>query len=293
MRILLLIPVWKRPEILQIFLYHLRGTMPDYCEVMPLFILSPEDPDRQKIEYLIGRAPRCYADNQPLGAKMNAGLTHARQYEWNYLMNIGSDNVFTYRLWDLYESYFLDRRPFFGINDCYFYDQENERALFVSDYTTGADDMPMPIGAGRCIRRDLIQGITELYRPHFNWGMDGSSAWTLQQAGWLPEVVPTDREPVMLDIKTRTNLTQWEELKGEAVPVEFIREHFNLQSIDRDACELLTFDGFHDAVLKASNHIPKRDAFCQVNSRYESAFMEKRFSTYESYKVTVTTKFKR
>lgn len=295
MRILILIPLWRRPEIVRIFLHHLKSTLPDF-EIMPLFILSPEDPDREILEYQIRGFERCYCENVPLGRKMNYGLSQALNYEFDYLMNIGSDNVYTFRLWELYESYFIERCPFFGINDIYYYSIPDNEALFIKSYAQGADDSPMPIGAGRCLRRDLVTG--DLYRDEWNWGMDGASAWTLQQRGHLPTVIPTNGEPVMLDIKTATNLTQWVELKEykhEIIPVDFIKIHFKLdQFVGVECFELLTFDGFHDSVLKLSNELPTRkDAFNVVNEKHRQATGEKRYTTYESYRNHVSQKLKK
>ena len=294
MTILMLIPVWKRPEILQRFVYNMQNCIPDYCGLRPVFILSKEDPDFEQNRWITRLYDYFIWDNFPLGAKLNAAFNHCKQYDWDYMMNMGSDNIYTYRLWELYETEFIDGADFFGINDCYFYDIVNERAKYIKGYNTGVDSNAAPFGAGRCIARSLLNDIDKLWRDEWQHGLDGCSAFTLYQKGYLPKVVETHGEPVMLDIKTATNLTNWAELEGEPVDVDYIKTMFNLidsELIGGETIELLSKDGFRTAVCKLTQQLPtQQDAFNIVNEKYRQSFGERKYKSYGSYRSSISNK---
>jgi hypothetical protein len=297
MKILLLVPLWKRPEIVRLFIYRMEAVIPDYAEIMPLFILSPFDPHVLTLEKFTDGYNRFYYSNEYLGDKLNAGMTYAMNYEWDYLMGLGSDNIYTPALWDLYEDLFADKEPYFAINDFHVLDLPNNRAWYMRKYI---DDPALGgIGAGRVIHRSLLEEDPCIYRPGTNQGMDGFSAYELFRRGYTQKIVETGGAPVMLDIKTRTNVNQPEELydqREKDVPVDQVKEWFGLydaEILDSGAFDLIHFDTFHREVCKLSQDIPQRDAFNTVNVRYEMSFGEKRYKNLESYQVQVTKKFKR
>lgn len=290
MKICVLIAVWRRPEVFRICYQKLKELSPDYCELMPVFILSAEDPDFEVNQWICRRDNYIVYKNFPLGEKMNAGISYCKTLEWDWFMGLGSDNVLHPSLFDLYRDEF-ERQEFFGINDVFFCDMNSRRAVLQSNYVS---DRFMPVGAGRCIRRDLIQDVPSLFRDEWNWGMDGASAWTLMGRGHYPEIVETNGAPYLLDIKTRTNLTQWEELRGEAVDYDYLVRYFGLpDNLDAVGMELQSFTGFHDAVVKAAQVLPtQRDAFNWINYEYKQVFGEYRFKNYDVYRNAVTRKMR-
>lgn len=296
MKILMLIPVWKRPEIFRLFMWRFEAVKPDYAEVEPLFILSPEDPHLKILERLTSGYNCFYYSNEYLSDKLNAGMTYALNFDFDFLMGMGSDNVYTSLLWELYRDYFLTER-YFALDDFYVYDTVNERAWFMKKYV----DEPTlgGIGAGRVMHRSLIEDEPAIYRTKTNQGMDGFSAAFLARKGHIQKIVQTDDRPVLLDIKCNTNVNHSIELypqRERDVSVDWIKQEFGLmdpQILDDGTFSMLSFDGFHSEVLKQSQYIRKEDAFNSVNTSYEMAFGVKKYKNIESYYSSVSQRMKK
>lgn len=295
MKILMLIPVWKRPEILRLFLRRMEAVKPDYAELKSLFILSPEDPDLNVIEHMLQMYDCLYYPNDDLGEKLNAGITFALKTDWDYLMNIGSDNIYTPLLWEIYRDYFETREKYFSINDFYCYDIVNERACYFNGFVD--EEVLGGIGAGRMINRSILEDDPCIYRPHTSSGMDGFSAFYLSKKGHIQKIVPTEGRPVMLDIKTNTNINHSMEIwsrRNKDVKVDWIKNNFGLMDeINDTTFNMLSFNGFHSEVIKLCQKVKKEDAFNSVNVRYEIAFGKPRFKNCSSYEVQVSKQFKR
>jgi hypothetical protein len=273
--------------------------MPDYAEVRPVFILSKEDPDFEINLRLIKGWDYLVYKNDPLGEKLNAGLEYAKQFKWDYLMNMGSDNVCTPFLWDFYAPYFQAGNPFFGINNYYIWDVCNDRAGIARNYNFDDEsDGPhyVPIGAGRMIAREIIDKIEgDLWRGWWLCGLDGCSRYKIYEYGYRDEVVEVGDVPVLLDVKTNTNLTHISEIEDriEWVNLAWVKEQFgidDLDYLDSEVMELVVFEKFNLKVCKLTQQIGQRNAFNTVNSEYKQAFGEERFRSYHGFLNTRTKK---
>ena len=111
-KILMLVAVWRRPEILAMFINNLERVQCDYAEVLPFFILSPEDPELNQVEALTDGYLSTFAKNDPLGEKLNIGLLQALELDWNYMIGMGSDDLFTIHMWQQSEDYFMTGEPY-------------------------------------------------------------------------------------------------------------------------------------------------------------------------------------
>jgi hypothetical protein len=291
--ILMLIPVWRRPEILRLFLWRFEAVKPDYADVTPLFVLSPEDPQLNVIEHMLEDYDKFYYTNEYLSDKLNAGLTYAMRYDWDYVMHMGSDDVYTPALWDLYYDFFVTGCRYFAINDFYVLDMVNERGMYFENYV----DEPAilgGIGAGRVTHRSLVEDDPAVIRPKMNQGMDGFYAFALYHNGYQQTIVPTDGASVLLDIKTNVNVNHpihiWDQRTREVDP-RWLRQEFGLVDgdiLDDGTFDLLSFDGFHTSVLHLSQNISKEDAFNSVNVRHEVAFGVPKYKNVASYYSQVT-----
>jgi len=275
----------------------MQAVKPDYAEVYPLFILSPEDPHLRVIEQMLKGYECFYYSNEYLSDKLNAGMTFALSMEWDYLMGLGSDNVYTPLLWDLYRDYFETGERYFSLDDYFVYDIVNERAAYFEKYVNDKD--VGGIGAGRVTHRSILEDEPCIYKPRTNCGMDGFSAIYLSRRGFIQKIVETDGRGVMLDIKTNTNVNHPIEIWGDRtkdVDVNWIKETFGLVDMDilnDGTFSMLSFNGFQTEVLKMSQTINKEDAFNSVNIRYKMAYGVTRFKNVESYKSYISQTNKR
>ena len=105
--------------------------------------------------------------NLPLGEKWNAGLREALRYDWDYLLTIGSDDLLSNELLRLYTW----SEEAFGINRCGVIDLTTGRqAIFENNYV---------IGAGRVIRRDVIERMGDQVVVKYNECQSGPNGVTV------------------------------------------------------------------------------------------------------------------
>lgn len=149
-KILILVPVWKRPEITEICfkgIQRLSKYNPHKYKIQAVAVVS--EPWAKKLcnKYDIKWV---YADNEPLGAKLNEGLEHCMGLTFDYLMTLGSDDLIADKLLDIYEPYLEQGTELFGTDKICFV-KEN-KAKMVSYNLTIA-------GAGRMIKREILEKI--------------------------------------------------------------------------------------------------------------------------------------
>lgn len=303
MKILILVPCWHRPEIVAMFVQNLKANLPDYAELIPYFVLSEEDQDCKTLERITDGYYKTYFPNElrdekdrvigRLGMKKNAGLRRAATLEWDYFMDMGSDDIFTKYLWDYLKPNLIANDEYFGILHTYCYNPYLNQAVYLPNYHIGLRDEVTAQGQGRCIRRDVVEKCMPLWDPMAPFGMDGYSNERLELSGYRCQLIDNGRDPLVCQIKTYTCLTCWEQFDdlSEPTDVDWIKEAFNLNA---PLCfDMTDFDSFNNVVLRVSSEIgSKREAFERVNEAYQVQTGEKRYASYNSYEVTVSRKFK-
>ena len=294
----MLVPLWKRPEIVKLFIERMRLTMPDNFELIPYFVISEEDPF-YKVLIKLTRGYKIFLyKNDPLGEKKNAALLHAMQWDWDYIMDMGSDNLWISYLWYLYDEY-LDVYEYFGIKNLHFIDIIQNRACYLEGYHLDVNDNITALGVGRCVHRDIINDIKEPWRNNWNHGMDGCSHHKITQAGYNCTVIDNGEVPTILDVKTATNLNLYIDIVNGAIEIKprLIYEWFGLNQFNiynSDFTELTTFNGFRDEVVKARNYFENQEkAFNAINTTYEIGFGEKRYKNYRVYLTQQTKQAKK
>jgi hypothetical protein len=291
MKILMMIPCWHRPEIVAMFVQNLRRNLPDYAEIIPYFVLSPEDPDCEVLTRITDGYDRTFTTNTPLGRKKNMGLSRAVSLEWDYMMDMGSDDIFTAQLWAYLKPYILSNAEYFGILHTYSYNPYLNKAVYMPNYHISYDDNITAQGQGRCVRRDVVEKCMPLWDSSAPFGMDGYSNERIENGGFKCQLIDNGRDPLVCQIKTYTCLTCWEQLEELCQPtnVEWVKDFFNL---DTTLCyDLRDFDNFYTTVYRVSNEVGSRkDAFNLVNEAYKSQTGNTRFSSYDSFKTTVSRK---
>jgi len=116
MKVVILIALWKRPEIVKFTVRELKKTIAaSSMELIPLFILSPEDPNYKELLKIIGDFKYLEFKNYPLGAKMNDGIRSSLLLDYDYLMNFGSDDVIEPRYFDEIMTLCQSKEPIIGL----------------------------------------------------------------------------------------------------------------------------------------------------------------------------------
>lgn len=151
-----------------------------------------------------------FANNNPLGAKINAGIAATLATDYDYLMLMNSDNVIKSELIDKwYNDYWGN--PFFGVN----------RVTYVNFSTKDAVDFTYDmsiIGVAKMVRRDVVERGFDLYRPDLDRLLDDTMYTRMVQRNVWPKLVKYDGQ-LCYDFKSETNIHKWDEFKDRGKKV--------------------------------------------------------------------------
>jgi len=240
MRILVFLAVWKRPEITEICFVGLKRLKSRF-PIEALAVISEETMIPLCEKYGIRWV---FYKNEPVGEKKNYGLNEAMKLEWDYLLEIGSDDLVKDELIELYSNYF-GKYEYFGTKDAIIIDSATGACRRLKSDTT--------YGLGRCISRNIIEkhcyGVDilakdnivcrgrstasgnkgffkvevakelegfgrleilgqpryRLWKDEINRGLDNNSDFFLMTQGIGHRAIPTDK-PLCIDIKGKDNI---------------------------------------------------------------------------------------
>ena len=210
MKIRIVIPLWKRPEVTRFcFDGLLRLIEKSKHEIKVTCVISEDDYGVMCDEYGFEWV---FAENDPLGAKINTGIKKALQSDFDYLMMMNSDDIIDVKLLDeVYEPFF--DKPFFGIN----------RVTYVKFGTTEAKDVDYGIsclGIGKMIRRDVVEKAKgNLYRSELNKCLDDTMMDNLIHTQNIFPVIVQYKGQLAWDFKRETNIWPWEKFKNKGKSV--------------------------------------------------------------------------
>jgi hypothetical protein len=196
MKLLVFLAVWKRPEITEVCfmgIKRLQNYSPTF-HVEPFAVISEESMiplcERYGVEW-------CMHENLPLGAKKNFGLSQLRDKDFDFMMEIGSDDLILGELLNQYEKFFV-KYDFFGITDAAYINAETlECARLQSDAV---------YGAGRVISKKALEKMDYSLWGNRNRGMDKSSLTSLYNSGFKYWQIPSIDYPLVIDIKSPVNI---------------------------------------------------------------------------------------
>lgn len=94
----------------------------------------------------------CLTDNFPVGQKMNTGLEHCLKLEWDYIIQLGSDDVLNPEIMQLFDEHLAAGVDIIGVDSAVYIDMEQQRAK-----TFSYEDGKRVLGAGRLISRKAIE----------------------------------------------------------------------------------------------------------------------------------------
>ena len=196
----ILTALWQRPEITRICFEGIKR-----LGLSATASISEESYIKTCEEYGIDWV---MTPNQPVGHKWNAGMIQALNHKWDYVMILGSDDIVTNSIFDIYKPlmgvYFM-----FGVDSCYFYHKGKIKRFSYKDKST------MSVGAGRMLHRSLVEDCMPLWGD-VNRSLDGSCLKRIRSKGYDEKVVSLG-DAVIMDIKSDTNLNHFSRLEGDFV----------------------------------------------------------------------------
>ena len=216
MKISIVIPLWRRADIFRLVSSQLEIFIKENKKYNfnIVLVLSPEDNEILFLKNIIENAKYnysiVYCSNQYLGAKMNAGIKGALNSD--YIMNLGSDDLISSKLIELYAPSIENVDFFFGINSVYFFDTDRKNSYFFQ-----YNDMNYSIGAGRMIFSEVAKIIIGkkgwLYSPTLMRGLDTNSANNIRNYGITEKVINTGAISYICDLKSSENINSINKLK--------------------------------------------------------------------------------
>jgi glycosyltransferase involved in cell wall biosynthesis len=219
-KILVFLAVWKRPEITELCFQGIQRLQkhPDF-DIQALAVISELEMiplcEKYNINFVLH-------ENSPLGRKKNKGLARAKSFEFDYLMEIGSDDLVLNDLLDAYKP-LIGKYDFFGIRDLAYLNSETGECR---RYTS----MVSTYGAGRMISRKALEKMKwRLWLDRLNRGLDNNSVFAMVRGGVGYRQVLSGEFPMVIDVKSKINLWSFNPSLGVAYNADLVIEKLSIQ----------------------------------------------------------------
>lgn len=195
MKLLIYLAAWKRPEITEIcFMGINRLRESGIHEIEAFAVISEEEMkplcDKYNVKY-------CFYKNLPLGEKKNYGLREAMAIDFDYMVQIGSDDL----LKDEFLTFYPWDKPVMGLNDFIIINSETGACRRLSSNISS-------FGTGLSVHKEVIKKCGDLWHPDKNRGLDRSLCYTLAKNGYM-ERRYSRGEPLSIDIKSEVSLSKY------------------------------------------------------------------------------------
>jgi len=217
--IAIVIPCWKRSEILKLTMQQLNNFIryaSDKVIIRVFYIFSPEDPELdnhlENLKLCTHDLVVMFLKNELLGYKLNQGVLIASKFNFDYLMNFGSDDLIHEKLIDIYMPFIEMDVQLFGLNSVWFYENGQDPVYF------NTYNGKYLVGAGRMIHFRTVNKVIKqyggLYPDEINKGMDTASAKRIINCGIDPVSIKTDDFPYIVDVKSDVNINSFELIRS-------------------------------------------------------------------------------
>lgn len=223
-RLLIFLAVWKRPHITRLCFAGINRMRqhPDY-DIQVVAVISEEEMiplcEEFGVDWVMHK-------NEPLGEKKNAGLKYCQQFEFDYLMEIGSDDLILNELLDSYKPY-LGVWDFFGIRDAAYINSTGGQCRRLISKAT--------YGAGRMIKRSLLEKAKwKLWKDGLSRGLDNNSVFAFQSMGVKYNRVDPMEFPCVVDVKSKENIWKFDYFLG----VEYDKQEI-FKRLSKEEVELI------------------------------------------------------
>lgn len=216
MKLLIFLAVWKRPEITEIcFMGIQRLQKAPGFQISAFAVISEVEMIPLCEKYGIDW---CMTKNSPLGAKKNYGVKQALRHDFDYMIEIGSDDLLKNEVLDAYQW----DAPVLSLLEFVLIDTEKGKCKLLSS------NIPK-FGAGRALRRDVIEK-GDLWHEKKNRGMDNSSSIRMAVNGFMQRGVKWNF-PLAVALKSDTNLWSYRQMRGSKYPLDKALEGLSIEEV--------------------------------------------------------------
>lgn len=221
MKLLIYPAVWKRPEITEICFMGIKRLqkVPGF-DISAFAVISEVEMiplcDKYGVDW-------CLTANHPLGTKKNYGVKQALRKDFDYMIEIGSDDLLKTEA--LY-AYTWDA-PVVGLMDFAIVNTENGKCKTIKS------NIPK-YGSGRAIQRFVLESF-DLWEDSKSRGMDNSSCRILATNRIMQKGVKCS-EPVVVALKSNVNLWSFSLTQGETYPLERALNGLSIEEVNAIKC---------------------------------------------------------
>jgi hypothetical protein len=217
MKLLIFTAVWQRREITEIcFMGINRLQKCGTWNIQAFAVISEESMIPICEKYGVGWT---MFQNQPLGAKKNHGIKEALKLDFDYLIEIGSDDLLKNEALDLYKW----DAPVIGLMDFALINTASGQCKKI--------DTNIPkFGAGRAIQRQVLEH-GKLWSDKLSKGMDNNSAMSIGRAGFTQKGVRSEN-PVAIALKSGVNIWAYKSIHGKPYPLEKALEGLSEEEVN-------------------------------------------------------------
>lgn len=185
----------------------LQTYWPERFTFIPFCVVSTDEDEQwvkdKGIKYLRHQ-------NQPLADKQNAGLVEALKLEWDYLIQISSDNLLTNEALHFILPALIQGHTTIGFKESRVINAKTKEAI-VFKIKNGRNKL---IGGNRLIKREAVEHLRgELFDPGLRRGLDFSSQCQIMNYDQSEPYAIQTREICGLGIKSETQITPWERVQ--------------------------------------------------------------------------------
>ena len=207
-RLAIVTGVWQRPEIFKIFANQTKKLKHKDVDIVVIVAGSEGEDSKSMVEkhgfkYIEIR-------NTPLAHKMNATTDLAGQYAVDYVLCVGSDDIISQELFDIYVEQMNKGIDYVAVLDWYFYDTQTDKFAYWGGYTDKREGHTC--GAGRLLSNRLMRLFG--WQP---WNIEHSHILDDSMQKKLIDIPHTsyifklkDKGVYGIDIKSSTNMTPFE-----------------------------------------------------------------------------------
>lgn len=223
-KLLIFLAVWRRPDITEICfmgINRLRSTW----NIEAFAVISEESMIPLCEKYGV---KWCMHENEPLGKKKNYGISQAMNLNFDFMMEIGSDDLILDELLNQYTKFF-PKYDFFGICDAAYI---NSETLDCRRYQS-----KITYGAGRIISRKALEKMNaRLWKDNQSRGLDNRSLIELYNKGFKYWQIPPIDYPLVIDIKSQVNIWPFNYHLGVKYDINDLFSRLSKQEVNAIKC---------------------------------------------------------
>lgn len=200
--------IWKRYEIFELFANATKKLKHNDLEIIVIVAGSDGDESKQVVE----KHGFIYIEieNDPLATKMNATTILAAELNCDYVLCVGSDDVITNELLDVYAKQMIKSIDYVAVLDWYFYDTISNKFAYWGGYIDSRKGHTC--GAGRLISMRLLnEWKNQPWEIKHSKVLDNSMQEKLKKTKHSSFIFSLkDLNVYAFDIKSNVNMTPFE-----------------------------------------------------------------------------------